>query len=372
MKLLDRYILRELTAPFLFGVAAFATVFIAGNLLFKFARLVTEQGMPLGDALLVFLYWLPGYLVLTFPMAALLAALLGFGRLSGDGETTAMRAGGVSFLRVMLPVIAAGLGVSLFTVAFNETVVPATSRAAQGLLARTFGAQEHVLVSSREGGSISNLIYADYFNRARGELRNITYIKYLGGRPALVIQGMRAIYQRGPSTGSGPPRAESRGGKWEFYDGFLQQLDPYRKTTLIIGKQHPLRFDLGHDPQDIALRQRQPQEMTWRELGDYLSRLAREGVPAHQLRVEWHHKLSVPFASLIFALIGAPLGLRSQRTGSALGLGLSIIIIFAYYVVWNYLAILAGRGGIPPVCAAWTPNVLGLVAGAALIRRVTK
>jgi lipopolysaccharide export system permease protein len=357
MKLLDRYILRELAAPFLFGVAAFATVFIAGNLLFKLARLVTEQGMPLGNALLVFLYWLPGYLVLTFPMAALLAALLGFGRLSGDGETTAMRAGGLSLLRVMLPVVAAGLGVSLFTMAFNETVVPATSRAAQELLARTFGSQEHVLVSSREGGRISNLIYADYFNRARGELRNITYVKYLEGRPALVIQGARAIY---------------RHRKWEFYDGFLQHLDPYRKTTLIIGKEHPLRFDLGHNPQDIALRQRQPEEMTWRELGDYLSRLAKERVPAYELHVEWHHKLSVPFASLIFALIGAPLGLRSQRTGSALGFGLSVMIIFAYYVVWNYLAILAGRGGIPAFWAAWAPNILGLTAGAALIRRAAK
>jgi len=359
MKILDRYVLRELAGPFVFGVCAFAIVFIAGNLLFKFARLVAEQGMALGDALLVFVYWLPGYLVFTFPMAALLAALLSFGRLSGEGETTAMRAGGVSFSRVMTPVIAAGLVVSVFTIAFNETVVPRSARAAERLLARAArraaGTREHIVVRSVEGGQIRNLFYARQFDRARGELRGVTYVQYLGGDPVLVIRGARAVWRGGS--------------KWEFYDGFLQHLDPYRKSTLVIGRDHPLRFDLGHDPADIALRQRDSREMTWRELGDYLSRLAQEGVPTDQLRLEWHHKLSVPFASLIFVLIGAPLGLRSQRTGSALGLGLSVLIIFAYYVIWNYLAILAGRGAFPPLWAAWTPNLIGLAIGAGLIYR---
>ena len=355
MRILDRYILRELAMPFIFGVAAFASVFIAGNILFKFARLVAEQGMPLGKALLIFLYWLPGYLVFTFPMASLLAVLLGFGRLSGEGETTAMRAGGVSFLRVMVPVLLAGFAVSLFTLAFNETLVPASTRAAEAMLARTFGTQEHVLVSGSEGGQVSNIIYANSFDRAHGEMRDVTFIQYAKGLPVLVIHGARALYRSGDN--------------WQFFDGFVQYLDPYQKATLIIGKDHPLRFDLGHDPKDIALRQREPEEMTWRELGAYLARLSREGVHPFEYRVQWHNKLSVPFASLIFVLIGAPLGLRSHRTSSALGFGLSLIIIFAYYVIWNYLTILAGRGVVPAAWAAWTPNFLGALAGVVLIRR---
>ena len=373
MKIIDRYVLRELAAPFLFGVAAFAAVFIGGSLLFKFTRLVAEQGMPLGKALLVFLYWLPGYVVLTFPMAALLAALLAFGRMSGDGETTAIRAGGVSLLRVMVPVMAAGLAVSLFTVAFNETIVPASSRAAEELLARTVGTQNHVLISASEGGRISNIIYADRFDRERGLLLNVTYFQYLKGELVLVIQGKRAVYRKGErSVHRNGKRTVYRTGTWEFYDGFMQYVDPYRKSTLIIGAEHPLRFDLGHDPEDIALRQRDAEQMTWGELGEYLRRLAKEGVPTAELRVAWHHKLSVPFASLIFAIVGAPLGLRSPRTGSALGLGLSIIIIFTYYVIWNYLAIVAEKGAFPPFLAAWAPNFAGLAIGAVLIRRAAR
>jgi lipopolysaccharide export system permease protein len=360
MRILDRYILRELAAPFLFGVAAFATVFVAGNLLFQFARLVAEQGMALGDALLVFVYWLPKYLVLTFPMAALLAALLAFGRLSGEGETTAMRAGGVSFTRVMTPVIAAGLAISLFTVAFNETLVPASARAAEELLARAAkgarGTQEHVVVPSFEQGRISSLIYADEFDTKRKELRNVTLIQYQRDAPALVIYGERATH-----------RADT---EWEFFNGSTQYLDPRHPSAIGFVRQRIV--NLGRTPREILHATLEPEEMTWRELGDYLASLKQGGATAPELRVQWHHKLSVPFASLIFVFIGAPLGLRSQRTGSTLGLGLSILIIFAYYVVWNYLAILAGKEALPPLWAAWTPNLIGLAVGVALVRRAAR
>jgi lipopolysaccharide export system permease protein len=364
MKLLDRYILRELALPFVFGVIAFGVVFIAGTLLFKFARLVSEQGVPMRAAVLLFIYWLPGYVVYTFPMAALLATLLAFGRLSGEGETTAMRAGGVSLLRIMVPVIAAGLVVSGCTIAFNETVVPASSRAAQDLLLREaqrgIGTQKYVMVRSVERGAISHLIYAREFNPARGELAGVTYIEYNRGEPVVLIHSERATY-----------RAD---GKWEFIRGFTQYINPYNRRGLkrgqtIFSSFRTFTFNIGHDPAGIALRRREPEEMTWRELGRYLAQLNREGIPAPELRVQWQHKLSVPFASLIFVVIGAPLGLRSPRAGSALGLGLSVLIIFCYYVLWNYLAIIAGRGAFNPLLAAWLPNIVGLLFGGWLIRR---
>lgn len=359
MKILDRYILRELAMPFIFGVAAFATVFIAGNLIVKFARLVTEQGVPTWQALLVFVYSLPKYLVFTFPMSALLAALLGFGRLSGEGETTAMNAGGVSFRRVMTPLVVAGCVVSLFTIAFNETVVPVCSRAADEIVARasrTGGGGEHVVIPTMTEGKIGNLLYAGAFNRGRGELRDVTYIQYSRQQPRVVIQSARALYK--------PDR-----NRWVFYDGFWQTLESQVAARVRFASQE---VDLGRDPADIAMEQRKPDEMTWRELGGYIGSLTRQGRAVSELVVEWHHKLSVPFASLIFALIGAPLGLRSQRTGSALGLGYSILIIFAYYVVWNYLTILAGKGGFPAFWAAWLPNLIGLAIGALLVRRAAR
>src|SRR3990172_12276676 len=104
MRILDRYILKELAVPFLFGIAAFTSILVVGDALLRLTKLVAEEGAAFWEAGLVFLYSLPRYLVLTFPMSTLLAVLLSLGRLSADSEMVAIRAGGYSLYRVLLPV----------------------------------------------------------------------------------------------------------------------------------------------------------------------------------------------------------------------------------------------------------------------------
>src|SRR5919198_654548 len=109
MKILDRYIIRELLGPFFFGVAAFTLIDISELLLLRMVPLA----------------------IVTFPMATLLAMLLSFGRLSGDMEVVAMMAGGVSFVRIAVPAFLMGLLVSLFGLFANEQLVPPAGRAAK-------------------------------------------------------------------------------------------------------------------------------------------------------------------------------------------------------------------------------------------------
>src|SRR4051812_10673913 len=111
MKILDRYIARELIGPFIFGVAAFTLIFISGQYLFKLTSFVAK-GAPLVDVMELLVLRMVPVVVLTFPMATLLATLLSFGRLSGDMEVVAMMAGGVSFVRVATPPLLMGLLVS--------------------------------------------------------------------------------------------------------------------------------------------------------------------------------------------------------------------------------------------------------------------
>ena len=88
-----------------------------------------------------------------------------------------------------------------------------------------------------------------------------------------------------------------------------------------------------------------------------------------ELAVDLYNKLSVPFSSMVFALIGTPLGLRRLRGGAAVGLGLSILIIFCYYVLWHGASVLGGNGQLPPVLASWLANIVGLGVGGALVWR---
>ena len=82
--------------------------------------------------------------------------------------------------------------------------------------------------------------------------------------------------------------------------------------------------------------------------------------------------MTIPAASFVFALIGTPLGLQPQRSSSSIGLGISIIIIFIYYTIMTITTALGQGGAIPPLLAAWTPNIIGIIVGALLIRRASQ
>jgi lipopolysaccharide export system permease protein len=127
---MDRYLLSEMLLPFLFGVGAFTTLVMAASSLFELVRLVVEAGLSISVALQVFLLRAPGIIVLTFPMAMLLATLLAYGRLSADSEITALRACGVSLYRLVVPAVLLSLLVTALTFLFNELVVPVSNRQA--------------------------------------------------------------------------------------------------------------------------------------------------------------------------------------------------------------------------------------------------
>jgi len=369
MKILDRYLAKELLAPFLFGVGAFVTIFVASNLLFRLTKLVAEEGITFGQAGLLFIYWLPGFMVLTFPMATLLAVLLVYSRLSADSELVAARAGGVGLVRLAIPAIVVALLVSLFAFGFSETVVPRSSQAARELLLEASKkarerVREDVVIRDTENGRLRRLIYAKKFlpkskkpGAQSDTLSGVSMIVFSSEQPTVLISAKRALWD---------------GKNWRFMDGFSQQLGLDQRGWSPAIKFKTQSFDLGKQPEDIIREQRDPQEMTFRELRAQIKALVKQGVDVASLLIHLQHKISIPFASLVFAFIGIPLGIRSHRSSSSIGLGISILIIFAYYVVWHLLAVFAERGVFPAFWSAWLPNFLGAGIGLGLLAKASK
>ena len=108
MSILDKYILKQMMQPFLFGVAAFSTIFVASSFLFRVTQYITQYGASYSSLIRLFLCLMPEVINYTFPMSMLLAALLTMGQLSSNSEITAMRSGGLSFRRIAAPILAAG------------------------------------------------------------------------------------------------------------------------------------------------------------------------------------------------------------------------------------------------------------------------
>ena len=134
MRLLDKYILKAFVGPFLFGVFAFTSIFIGTGTLFRIAQYITEYGAPLLLVMKAFFLAMPSIILLTFPMSVLLGSLMAFSRLSSTSEIVVMRAGGLSFLRLAMPVYILALLISIGAVAFNEFVVPRTNNMYQTIV----------------------------------------------------------------------------------------------------------------------------------------------------------------------------------------------------------------------------------------------
>jgi lipopolysaccharide export system permease protein len=358
MKILDRYLVRETAGPFLFGVVAFVLLFVSARVLLQLTELISDYGLSLWAATELFVLWLPGFLVLTFPLATLVAMLIAFGRLSGDSELVAMHAGGISFRRLMAPMVAAGLVVSLATLATNEfVVVRANLRADEIVTAATERAggagQRKMLIKETEGEQTVRIIYAERLNVGTGEMVRPMVVSFEKGQPALITVAQRGRWE---------------GARWQFFNGFN---DPLTSKLAIRSTFRSLRVELP-TPREMERSGRDPERMTYRELSEYIRGLLRR----HQATAEWRlalqNKLSIPFACLVFSLVAPPLGMRSHRGSSSLGMGVAILVGFAYYMVWSYLKVAAERGSFPPFWAAWLPNIVFGLAGVVLILRVRR
>ena len=362
MRILDKYIVRELLGPFGFGIAAFSSIFIGTTTLFRIAQYITQYGASWLSVGKLFLYSLPGIIAYTFPMSMLLASLLAFGRLSGASEITAMRSGGISFFRLSAPVFVVAFLVSLFAVQFNELVVPAANTAYNDVIQyeikkdMALKSQDHIIIKDMDGDKLKRLTYARKYEETTNSLTGVTMEEFDNGMLARVENAERAALQ---------------GDRWVMYNGVIHDLTPEGRLERTLRFEQQL-MPLDKSPADISREQKKPEEMTIKELKQCIKLLKQEFVVTNVYEVELHQRLAIPMASFVFALIGTPLGLQPHRSSSSIGLGISIIIIFIYYAIMMVATALGQGGTIPALLAAWLPNLLGIAVGVLLVRRAAR
>lgn len=360
LKLIDRYIIKELIFPFIFGVAAFTTILVAGSLLFELAKLIINQGVPLRVVIKLFFYNLPGFVVLTFPMSMLLSVLLGFGRLTSDGEMLAFRSLGVSFWRIMLPVVIASLYVAGLSFAFNETVVPKTKLAAQNVM--RIEVRREVRVPMKQ-----NVFFRQEVN---GKLKRVLYIeKVLPGKDVVEKVFIQEFNPKGMLCKIIVAKRAIVGGEyWTFENGVVYNISEAGVITSVVKFAREKAF-MGVSAQKIAEKGKDPELMNIVEISKYIDFMKQQGLDPRELEITYHQRMAIPLASLVFVLIGAPLALKPHRSSSSIGLGISIIIIFIYYVMLSTFKAFGEGGHLSPFLAAWLPNIILGGLGVYLIHR---
>lgn len=369
MSRMDRLILQEVIAPFFLSAILFCGLFFAGG---EIVRLV--EFLQGGQSLLVVaqlvLLTLPGVLALTFPMAMLLAALLGFGRLSSDSEIISLTAAGVNFGRIALPVACFGLLVSLVGLWFNNQVVPATSRGRNVIIDRfkkeggNLNTDQALTIPLRdEKGILTTLVHVEGgANLASGELTNVAIIFYRNGTPNEFVAAPSAKWRIGTK-------------EWTLRDFRSALLGEPGDNSAIMSASGLQTREINLDtPDQLAALQGRPEDTDTSKLQER-SRILRAGGNIHDARaaeVEVARRGALPFASLAFALIGAPLGVRPQRGGAGVGFGLSVVITFLYWILLQTASVIAKGGTLPANISLMLPNLICIGAGIYLIRRVLR
>ncbi len=359
MKKVDRLIISELVGPWMVGVAMFSTLLLAATYLGRITGFIVD-GVPAMTVLKVTALILPPTLIQTFAMATLLGALLAFGRLSGDSEIVALRAAGASIYRILAPVGGFALVVAVITFVLNDTLVPYATKQAKSLELEIGKAIQSKISQptfsvQTEGDQISTTIQALDFSLEKGTLTDVTIIGYDETRKPTYVLFTKEL------------RFKDRK-DWEISDGARLISYDGQDRTVLKGRVWPGELPkIDATPQELTERNiTDPNFFTTAELRDQLRRASvTKSMKPQDIRNRefWFWtKFTIPLAALVFGVLGAAMGIRSHRAGTSTGFAVSIGIMFAYQVVSNFGATWAMGGAIPPVVAAATPLILGLIA----------
>jgi len=359
---MDRYMVSELGGPFSFGFSAFTLIFTATQLI-AIGKLVSDEHAPLWAAIQFFLWELPQYLLLVIPMAMLLGVLLSLGRLSGESEITAMKAGGISVLRIVAPLLVVGLIASLVVLVLQEELVPiANDQAAyvrEAVIKKLSPFTSNLNFNIPLAGGGSRLTRAASLDPATQTLLHVTIIEYdKENRFVQIIKSDKAKYVA-PT--------------WSFADATIYRFNPDGSLGAV-STDPRLRVDIGEPPSEMAKRATlsNPEEMSRAQIKQQLDSGQLSPLQENQFRETYEAKLARPFASFVFALIAVPFGMRPARGGgTSLGFGLAVAIVFAYYVIVTIFGSIGELGGPAAFIAAWTPNLLFTAIGLWLLRRAS-
>src|SRR5215468_2570802 len=359
MKILDRYIFKEIFFPFVIALAALTFVaFLAFNReIGLLLELIVRQSATTSEIWTLSTAILPNVLTFTIPMAVLVGILTGFGRMSSDSEAIAFRASGISMIRLLAPVMAPGLLSFAVNLATTVRIGPSSAARLRDLKYEIGAKQASLEIKPR------------VFNE------NITnYVLYVQNieREGLNWQGILL------ANTSQPDQTEvtfARSGTLEkdeahhtfvltLKDGSKHIVSPRSAKKYKHGTFETTTISLPM-PEAPAKDRQTMTETPTHQLWDDMQ----TGQATYDEHVEFHRRFALPFACLVFTLAGLPLGVSTTRGSKSMGLVLSLILMLVYYLAFVGGTCIAGNAQFSPFLGAWLPNFGFAILGIILIAR---
>ena len=353
---LSRYVLWQWLRIFVLAAIGLPLVSVLINLTDRINRLL-DRDLSGGTIALAGLYGLPGHMAQMIPAAALFATVFTIGPLARNSEITAAKAGGVSFHRLVLPLLVAAVFAAGLCYWIGEVATETTARQLE---------LEKERIARNQTSRYDFVYLAD--NGWTYSVRSLnTDSKSMQG-VVLEHAGKREGYANVAITADSARWNDSTG-RWRLMGGSSHLItDTTGLLTLRFAFLELTSFD--EPPRSLLIEPKRPEEMAYAELGEYITTLDRSGNDTKKLKVDRAIKLALPAACLVIALFGAPLAMTNPRAGAAWGIAISMGTTVLYLLLINLSKAVGATGVVDPTLSAWLPNGIFLLLGGWLMIRV--
>jgi len=376
--LLDRWIISKLIPILFFAISAFTIVSLSVGVMFDLIRKIVEFGLPIVVALKIFFLSLPGFLVLAFPMSVLLTCLLTYGNLSSNSEILALKSLGINNFRIILPSLSLALFMTLLTFIFNDNLVPISNRVAADIMQNSIGksiktekgkynisfSKYGSILDANTNKPIDSATHLTHIFYARRFLNNVMYevtvvdLSKKGTKILIAADNGKFVDQLN---------------SWEFSNGEMIITNDEGSVSTISFDTY--KYPLDNGPSKLAAIPSDAKNMTISEArkAEEMYAMAGNIKESRKMKVRIYEKITLPFSCIVFSLIGSTLGIKQNiRSSKSQGFGLSIIIIFLYYLTCFVFSSMGIVGLITPFLSAWIPVFIFLGFGTLLVRRSNK
>jgi len=349
MTVLDKYVLRKFIINLGISIGAFVMVFLIVDLIENIDKFI-DRDAKISTVFFYYIYYIPYIINLTLPISMLLSCLFTLGTMSQHNEIVAQKSAGVSLYRIFFPLFVLSFLISICAGLFSEFVVPWTNQERMDLY--RYEIKKH----PRNQGSKRNNIYLQdatnrkisiaFFNGTTNEAKRVS-LQYFDGRKLV-------------------KRVDAQTMNWVENAWVMNDvIERVFKDTMITRSKYDqlIQTDLKFKPESLLELQKKPEEMSYLELESFIEDMTTIGAEVRKWIVELYLKISYPFANFIIILFGAPIAARKRRSGTAVGIGISLLICFVYFLFIRMGQVMGHQGTLSPWLGAWLGNIIFGTAG---------
>lgn len=354
IRILDRLVGKSFFKVFVACVLGAPILFVLGDLTEKLGDYLDRDlsGPAIAKA---YFFMLPQFIQWAFPIAGLVAVVFTIQTMTLHREIVAAKAGGISFHRLIRPILVVGGVLTVVALGLSEVVPRANTIAGEILQKQDSRADYRGNFSYQgEGGrtyTVQNL------NVPEGTLSEVVMHTVEPGENRPLDHLISSIARFDEEEG------------WTFSEGYYR-LFPETGEELAFQYETLQIRGFTERPEDFLEDPKDPEEMTYSEMGRLADIMIRSGNQPYKLLVDQQEKLSIPVATLVIILFGAPLATSSKRGGTAYGIGVALFSTILYLLLFRLSGAFGETGFLEPVWAAWIPNLVFLGAGLLFMSRV--